>query len=157
LADPDANRVRVDSPQTGTIEELRAIGPDVYASTKSRSSAEELVFAVEGLLVGYKFEADDSDLHVVIKNEAGKTMIVEFPHPDCMEGSRVLKEAASARAKFLGLLRTPPTTRYIRLRKLVRVRITGVLFFDRVHGQTGVAPNGVELHPVIDIERVSSP
>jgi hypothetical protein len=27
--------------------------------------------------------------------------------------------------------------------------ITGVGFFDYQHGQTGVAPNAIELHPVI--------
>jgi hypothetical protein len=31
------------------------------------------------------------------------------------------------------------------------VRVTGVGFFDRIHGQNGVAKNGVELHPVLDI------
>ena len=29
------------------------------------------------------------------------------------------------------------------------VRITGVGFFDYIHGQRGVAPNGIELHPVV--------
>jgi len=32
------------------------------------------------------------------------------------------------------------------------VRVTGVGFFDYVHGQSGVAPNGIELHPVLDVE-----
>lgn len=32
-----------------------------------------------------------------------------------------------------------------------RARITGVGFFDRVHGQTGVAKNGLELHPILKI------
>jgi hypothetical protein len=27
--------------------------------------------------------------------------------------------------------------------------ITGVAFFDRIHNQKGVAPNGIELHPVL--------
>ena len=27
--------------------------------------------------------------------------------------------------------------------------LTGVGFFDELHGQTGVAPNGIELHPVL--------
>ena len=27
--------------------------------------------------------------------------------------------------------------------------MTGVAFFDFLHGQTGVAPNGIELHPVL--------
>jgi hypothetical protein len=29
------------------------------------------------------------------------------------------------------------------------VTITGVGFWDILHGQTGVAPNGIELHPVL--------
>ena len=32
------------------------------------------------------------------------------------------------------------------------MRVTAVGFFDRDHGQTGRAPNGLELHPVLDIE-----
>jgi hypothetical protein len=32
------------------------------------------------------------------------------------------------------------------------VRITGVGFFDRAHGQNGVAPNVFELHPVLKVE-----
>ena len=33
------------------------------------------------------------------------------------------------------------------------VRITGVGFFDSVHGQMGVSQsNGIELHPVLKIE-----
>jgi len=32
------------------------------------------------------------------------------------------------------------------------VTITGVGFFDFLHGQTGVAPNGIELHAVLDIQ-----
>lgn len=31
-------------------------------------------------------------------------------------------------------------------------RITGVGFFDRNHGQTGAAPNVIELHPVLKVE-----
>lgn len=33
-----------------------------------------------------------------------------------------------------------------------KVRITGVGFFDRTHGQTGGAPNGIELHPVLSLK-----
>jgi len=32
------------------------------------------------------------------------------------------------------------------------VRITGVGFFDYIHGQRSVAPNGVEPHPVLNVE-----
>jgi hypothetical protein len=30
-----------------------------------------------------------------------------------------------------------------------RAAVTGVAFFDYDHGQTGVAPNAIELHPVL--------
>lgn len=32
-----------------------------------------------------------------------------------------------------------------------KAQIIGVGFFDRLHGQMGVAPNGIELHPVLNI------
>jgi hypothetical protein len=35
-----------------------------------------------------------------------------------------------------------------------QARITGVGFFDRAHGQTGAAPNVIELHPVLRVEWV---
>jgi hypothetical protein len=33
----------------------------------------------------------------------------------------------------------------------IPVRISGVGFFDFIHGQTGVAPNGIEIHPILSI------
>jgi hypothetical protein len=30
-----------------------------------------------------------------------------------------------------------------------RARIVGVAFWDFKHGQTGVAPNAIELHPIL--------
>jgi hypothetical protein len=30
-----------------------------------------------------------------------------------------------------------------------RATVTGVAYFDFQHGQTGVAPNAIELHPVL--------
>jgi hypothetical protein len=35
------------------------------------------------------------------------------------------------------------------------VTIKGVGFWDEIHGQTGVAPNGIELHPVLKFSVVS--
>ncbi len=39
----------------------------------------------------------------------------------------------------------------------IPVRVTGVGFFDFHHGQRGVAPNAIELHPVLDIVFNPSP
>jgi hypothetical protein len=50
-------------------------------------------------------------------------------------------------ATVLGL----PSTRVARshVRLCGRARVTGVAFFDFDHGQTGVAPNAIELHPIL--------
>jgi len=41
----------------------------------------------------------------------------------------------------------PPDSSFARLRGIAT--ITGVGFVDFSHGQRGVAPNGIELHPVL--------
>jgi hypothetical protein len=37
-----------------------------------------------------------------------------------------------------------------------RARVVGVAFFDFLHGQTGVAPNAIELHPILGFACLSS-
>jgi hypothetical protein len=39
-----------------------------------------------------------------------------------------------------------------RLEPNVPVTVTGIAFFDTIHGQEGIAPNGIELHPVLSID-----
>jgi hypothetical protein len=34
--------------------------------------------------------------------------------------------------------------------------ISGVAFFDVIHGQRGVAPNGIELHPALSFTKTST-
>jgi hypothetical protein len=83
-------------------------------------------------------------------------MIAICPDPDPRfvdPSSRWAKQIAVVRSQIQERLQPLP-----RLPKLVneRVRITGVGFFNRVHGQIGVAPNGIELAPVLSIEWLSS-
>ena len=74
-------------------------------------------------------------------------MIVESTHPDCTEGSLFSREIANvrkaidAKIKVTGKMKNPK----------LPVTVTGVGFFDPIHGQTGVAPNGIELHPILEI------
>jgi hypothetical protein len=34
----------------------------------------------------------------------------------------------------------------------IPVTVTGIPFFDVFHGQTGIANNGIELHPILAIQ-----
>jgi hypothetical protein len=39
--------------------------------------------------------------------------------------------------------------------RLPQCEVTGVAFFDFNHGQTGVAPNAIELHPILGFRCLS--
>jgi hypothetical protein len=104
-------------------------------------------FVVSATLAQYRLE-DDSDYHFVLSDATGKTMIGEIPHPKCIgAGSPLAPGILNARTEFDARLK--PTTTF----KVgnIPVQVRGVGFFDSLHGQMGVAPNGIELHPVLDI------
>jgi hypothetical protein len=76
-------------------------------------------------------------------------MIAEISEPGCVaSGSPLLEGIRRARSEFDATLHATSLFKTIH----VPVRVTGVGFFDHLHGQTGVAPNGIELHPLLDIE-----
>jgi hypothetical protein len=148
----DAPELASKQAQVSTIAALRALPPVVpWHSATPRTAAERQVLAVTAWVVAYKLEAD-SDWHVVIQDAAGQTMIVEFPDPACSPKA-VGPVFAKARAQFLALVPAAPTPTLHRLAQPVPVSVAGVVFSDKIHGQTGVAPNGVELHPVTWISK----
>jgi hypothetical protein len=98
-------------------------------------------------LTQYKLESD-SDYHLILSDASGNTLIAEIPLPACVgSGSPFLSGITNARTEFNA--RFTPTTSFQTAN--IPVQIKGVGMFDFLHGQTGVAPNGIELHPVLDI------
>lgn len=90
----------------------------------------------------------DSDYHLVIQDSAGRTMIVELPATNCVgAGSPFGPGISRARNQFDA--RFTATTSF--KTTSTPVTLKGVGFWDYLHGQTGVAPNGIEVHPVLDI------
>lgn len=70
-------------------------------------------------------------------------MIAETPSPLCTKGA-----TATMRKQMLAA-RT-------RARVCAKARVVGVAFWDYMHGQTGVARNGIELHPVLGFACLSN-
>jgi hypothetical protein len=144
------------------VAELAAIQPPTRAQLQKANATrwldETREFTVKALLIGFKLEAD-SDFHVVIADPANPkaTMIVEIPAPQCLKGAPSvpgkgsLGDQLQAQRDKLEAAYGKATPRFKRLAKPVPVTVTGVGFFDFLHGQTGVAPNGFELHPVLEI------
>jgi hypothetical protein len=57
----------------------------------------------------------------------------------------------NARSRFINACGFPSSSEFTPLSG--RATVTGVGFFGSIHGQTGVAPNGIELHPVLAFTR----
>jgi hypothetical protein len=154
--DRDARKV-ANLPQVTTIKQLISISAPAHPETRrsTRFAPTELTtFQIKGVLKVIKKEADQ-DYHLVIADPANPsvTMIVESPDPKCASGSRFLNSITSVRTT---LDRTMQLDRAFvetaRSQPNVPVTVTGVAFFDTLHGQEGVAPNGIELHPVLIID-----
>jgi hypothetical protein len=148
LADP-AGRALSLSPKATTIRALRRKTVPAYVGLRRGRGVERTTFRVRAKLVVMKLE-DDSDIHLVIADPSrtGATMIAEFPASSCTARAtpRARMKMNRARTALIAACGAPSRS----FRKLNgTATISGVGFFDQIHGQTGVAPNGIELHPVV--------
>jgi hypothetical protein len=103
---------------------------------KRRLPFERHLYAVTAAVTYVHAEAD-GDLQVVLwQIGTGSHLIAESPSPACT------RRAVSLRRRQMRTAR-----RAIRI--CARARVTGVAFWDYNHGQVGVAPNAIELHPIL--------
>jgi len=147
--DADAGLVNVNSTTQTTIANMRSFtAPSPIPSNNRVQPAETTVWVINATLTEYKLESDE-DYHLVISDSGGNTMICEIPAPHCVgSGSPFLNGVTNSRAEFDAKFHV--TTSFQTAN--IPVTITGVGMFDFLHGQTGVAPNGIELHPVLDVQ-----
>jgi hypothetical protein len=146
--DPDAGLVSLSSVNPATIASLTTITTPASLPDNNRvQPTETTVWVISATLVKY-VRAYDSDYHMVLSDSAGRTMIAEIPAPGCVgPGSPFAASIAHARAQFDAMFTATTTFQNAN----VPVQITGVGFFDHLEGQEGLAPNGIELHPIVDI------
>lgn len=138
---------------------------------------ETTVWRLTATITEAKLE-QDGDYHLVLQGDSGKTMIGEIPDPDPAYVKNAawrqeIKAARDAMDKALGgplapvdfkpadmgpptedrFANAPMPDESAAMTKVGRrATITGVGFFDSVHGQAGVAKNtGIEIHPILDI------
>ncbi|HSN18347.1 MAG TPA: pre-peptidase C-terminal domain-containing protein [Gammaproteobacteria bacterium] len=147
--DADVGLVDLNSSTATTIAALDALtAPATLPSNNRVQPTETTQFVVPATLTEYKLETD-SDYHLVIKDASGNTMIAEIPDPACVgSGSPFMAGIQSARAEFDN--KYAVTTSFKTAN--IAVCLRGIGFFDFNHGQTGVAPNAIELHPVLDVQ-----
>ena len=146
--DPDAGLVNLSSSTSTTIATMRSwTAPNPIPANNRVSPYETTQWVLNATLTQYKLESD-SDYHLILSDSSGNTMIAEIPSPSCVgAGSPFGPGITNSRNEF--------NSRYTATGSFqtanIPVQIKGVGMFDFLHGQTGVAPNGIEIHPVLDI------
>lgn len=148
MSDPGAASVNLTAHAT-TIAALRArTAPAATLGATRIAPVEKTTYRVHARLVEFKIEAD-SDVHLVVADPStGGTMIVEFPSPSCLAAppAGIKQKITAARSALIQACGQPSTSHFTHI--IGTATITGVGFWDFKHGQTGVAPNAIELHPV---------
>lgn len=146
--DPQAPSVNLSSYISSTIYNFhQSTRPGSLPSNGRVSPRETTQYRLSGTLIKYVREAD-SDYHLVIRDGSGRTMIIELPASNCVgAGSPFGPGIARARSQFDARFTATTSMKTTS----TPVTIKGIGFWDYIHGQTGVAPNGIEVHPVLDI------
>ena len=158
LRDHDANRIRIETPIETTIAALNAIPAHCRPSRDHRIRDEEFhVYQVIGR-IGRVTHEPDHDIHIVLEDPDNPRahLIVESDDPDFGRNvqSPYRDKFVVARHMVDELVRQSGARELKDLRGLV-VRVTGVGFFDLNHLQVGRSRSCIELHPILEIERVS--
>ncbi len=148
LTDNNVNIVNF-TPVPTTIDSLiHIITPIPTSGTLRIAGIEDQVYKIRCHITVKKFESDN-DYHLILRDNFNQTLIAEVPDPLCSSSasSAFVNQFISART----FVDTNIAFGNIYNVNLPEVEVTGVSFIDIEHGQTGSAPNQLELHPVLDI------
>jgi hypothetical protein len=132
-------------PKLTTIATLVAL-PANGGGTSRESPTEVTLYELRDVTLTELKEESDSDYHLVV-SDGTHTMIVEIPYPSCASGSPWTCFMSRARSEIDAQYSVTSSPQYPG--RVMTVR--GFGFFDFMHGQNGVAPNAIELHPVLQI------
>ena len=160
LTDADGAKVAAVTPVAASVTKLtQETAPKKLPQNTRIAPVENQQVTVKALLIAWKEEAGakgDRDFHLVLADpdDHTKTVIAEIPSPDCASacssvGVTSFKAARGVLTTELGA--APQTKSATPIVPPRIVEVTGVTFFDFDHHQDGLAPNCIEIHPVLKI------
>ena len=153
--DQDAELVDLESLETATTISIMRnwAAPNPIPESRRVPPHETTVYAIAGTLTLYKLD-DDTDYHAVIQDAGGNTIIVKIVCACCVADISPFKSLITpTRQKFDERLTVTGNFQTANLPVFIR----GVGFFGSSRDAAGAAPNGIELHPVLDIRFLLSP
>jgi hypothetical protein len=143
----DTGAVHVNlTPQPTTITAMNELPkPDSLPEGVRIAPTELTTFELKNVtLIKFRLEID-KDIHLVM-SDGQNTMITELPSPSCVEST------SPFRLQITSMRRAFEETHNVSAAWTTAnetVTLIGVGFFDKIAGQTGIAHNGVELHPIL--------
>jgi len=157
--DQDVSKVNR-SPLPTSIEELiarerpigmKAIDHDTFSyHSKREQPAETTTWLIDAQLKAFKLNQSGS-YRLILGDDNDLTIGSEVPDPSAVDESSPWRESfSSVRRSLEEKIRFTKGFHY--LTPPPPVRVTGVGFFSRPHGQKHAAPNGIELQPILEIE-----
>ena len=161
LTDQNGSALLSSTPVKSSVDKMVVVRPpkvlhadNMFVDGRAaRYTSENNVVEFTAFVTDVKNEIDDSDLHFVLKSpNSEKTMVGEIPDPNCPSFDHFpqQKSAISASRKQ-GML---VMDQMKRTNKPVKVKITGVPFWDGIHLNTprGASKYCREIHPILKIE-----
>ena len=132
-------------PEPNTIAALVAL-PAAGGGSQRESPTETTLWELKNVTLTELKSESDSDYHLVI-SDGTHTMIAEIPSPTCATGSAWACFISRSRSEVDAMYNVSSTPQY----PAATITLRGIGFFDFKHSQNGVAPNAIELHPVLQI------
>lgn len=144
LRDADTSRVDHTAIPTTIGALLGLPAPTETRPSSGRLWLETRTFRVRALLVRRIDAEPDGDIHLILADPSDHShqLVAEIPDASCAKGSRFASDFAEAQRITRSLADD------------LEVEVEGVAFWDDQHSQSGMAPNGIELHPVLRISAV---
>lgn len=151
LTDSLASKVKM-KPIKTTIDSLRGIQVDRKIGSRTpRFGAEFYSFQIVCGIREYINE-EDGDIHLVLYDikDTNKTFVAEIPDPKCpmVKGSKYESKFKKCREE-IEKYKLPKG----KIEK-GKYELSGIFFYDKLHGVSGAPPNGGELHPLLTIKKL---
>ena len=160
LTDNNGPALLTKRPIQSSIDQLVIERPQKVLYDNSRSDgltqrypSEDQVVVIEAYVVKMKYEQDDHDLHLILRSiDSDKTMVGEIPDPSCSTF-----DAFPSLRNCFTQTRSEGYEVWDQLKRthsMIKVRITGVPFWDGAHSQrpTGASEYFREIHPILKLE-----
>ena len=152
LVDAAVNTINFTPISTTVASLVNIVTPTPSTSMPRYAGVEDKTYQFTCNITIKKAETDN-DYHLVL-SDGTHTLIGEIPDPACSAaaGSAYVSQYTAAR-NFIDTYIGSGTYSSV---NIPLVEVYGVAFVDPPHGQTGAAPNNLEIHPILKINFAST-